>query len=201
MKDDNSPKANIDVYDRPERFEWLISELDKQINLYSEKRQSMNRKATWTLATATGFAILSGLTGGPTLSVSLREGVSSYDAIVIFGSILFGLAYLALLKEVLDVYRPQSVLYPVSLFNFEVTGPIDSQQVDSGEFATKCWKEVLERFIKPQQKELHHNTLFDYIDVLADTHLLHETMASHLNRAFNLLSPLAVLSLAIAFLA
>ncbi len=200
-KSEKSTVLVTDPYNRPERFEWLISQFDKYLVRFQEGRQSLNRKATWTLATATGFAVFSGLTRGPSIVASLGEGVTNYKVFVFVVSILFVSAYLALLGEVLKVYRPQSVGYPVSPFNFEVTGPIDRRQVDSGDFAKKSWQELFERFIKPEQEEIHHNLFRNYIDELAETYLLHEDMSHHLSNAYRLLPVLAILSFVLFLLA
>jgi len=199
---DNCPTdTDHDPYNDPDRFKWLISEFDKKIDRFREGRKSLNQKATWTLATGTGLAVVSGLTRGPLIVASMEQGATNHKTLLIIVSVIFMLIFLALLSEVLGVYRPQNVEYPVSIFNFDVTGPLDRRAIESGDFVERTWEDILQRYIEPEESVIYHNQIRNYIDVLAETHLLHEEMAHRLSNAYKLLQTLAVLTFLLFVLA
>ena len=115
--------------------------------------------------------------------------------------ILIALAYLVLLWLILKVYRPQKVEYPVSPLNVSDLGPPVSQYVDKGAYGGKCWDEVLDRYVGPEDLDFLHKVLRGYIDAIIEASLLNQRMEKHLHHAFTLLPLLAILSLSMWFLA
>ena len=195
------PDAPVNPYNNPERLYWLIQTFDKHINRFDSSFSSLNQKATWTLATATGFAAISGFTKSTSIVTALGDGASRTDHVVVLMFVLFVFAYLALLKHVLEVYRPQKVEYPVSPLNIPDLGAPPSRCEDLDDYGEKCWDDVQDRHIKPIELDFLHNTLRGYIDAIVAAYLLNQKMDRHLKSAFSLLPLLAALSLIMWFLA
>ena len=184
-------------YNQLERLDWLIQSFDKLIDRYSSGFSSLNQKATWTLATATGFAAITGFTKGVSFVAVLRNEATSIDSIALVIFILFALVYLALLRDVIEVYSPQSVEYPVSPM---LKRPI-SQCEDQDEYVEECWNYTKNALVKPEELKFLESVLLSYIHSIVLLDLRNKKMGKHLKSAFQLLPVLATLSLILWFLA
>ena len=200
--------------ERLERLEWLIEVFDKHLERHNEAFESLNRKATWTLATATGLAAASGFIKGTTVGDSVREAsrwiwrlllgqqadIQLLPLVIAALSVSFGLLYLLLLKHVLSVYSPKTIEYPVSPINEEL-GIVRSRYEDQGQFGTACWHDVMKRYVDCENTERYNKVIRGYIDTNIEASLTTKAMSDSLSKAFRLLHPLALISIIILFLA
>ena len=181
-------------YDKPERFSELIAIFNKHLERFDDRRREMNQKATWTLATATGFVALLGLLRDATISKALNSLLRGWltdsvaDAIVVLAFVLFISIYLLLIHFVARVYSPKEVKYPVS--------PImsDDWLADEHQLAESGWKRSLEWYIKPSKLEYCHRVLSEQIYAIINQQQLDVTSTKYLFRSFTLLQILAFLT-------
>ena len=191
----NVPNAPDNAFEDLERYRWLIQMYDKNIDRYHSSISSLNQKATWTLATAIGFALITGFAKGPSIISAFNNRASNSDLLILLLFLLFALIFFALLQNVLQVYRPQNVEYPVSPLNISKLGFPVSRYKDRGEYGKKCWKDIMSRFFEKDELECLRETLRGYIDSTIEWYLLNQKMTRPLQSAFNKLPILAFLSL------
>ena len=86
------------LLDNLERLNYLIRAFDKHIDRYETSFASLNHKATWTLATATGLAAITGFTNSALRfsHISQVNGATNTQSFsdLLFAFILFALTYL-----------------------------------------------------------------------------------------------------------
>lgn len=149
------------VDDKPERYRWLFSTLDKKIERFDNARKSLYQKAIWTLATATGAFGFSGLAKGETINGTIGKITSAlqstehqpietveYITLGLFVSLVF--VYFLLLHQVIQAYDPIGVAYPVLLVKPEF-GPIVSRQEDvkaNQELGNRAWDYTMEKYFE-----------------------------------------------------
>ena len=153
MMVEKKPDAPFNPYNNPERLNWLIQTFDKHIDRFDSSFSSLNQKATWTLAIATGFAATSGFTKSASMITLFENGALSTDFNSDLLFIPFGLAYLVLLFQVWNVYRPQDVGFPISpLITSDLAPPV-SQREDQGTYVKECLADVQRSYINLEEME------------------------------------------------
>lgn len=177
-----------------ERLNYLIRAFDKHIDRYETSSASLNQKATWTLATATALAAISGFTNRSSILAILQNTASITDVLSIPVYVLMILGYLALLRHVLAAYRPREMVFPVSALNTPKLGPPVSRVDDEGKYVKACWFDIQERHIKPTELEFLSSVLRAHIDSIIEAHLKNQQMGKHVQGAFDLMPLLASLA-------
>ena len=191
----NVPNAPDNAYTDLERYRWLIQTFDKHIDRYALSFSSLSQKATWTLATATGFAAITGFTRGSSIVSVFQDGVSNSDYLFFLLFMLFVLIYLALLHNVLNVYKPHSIEFPVSPLNVSELGSPVSRHKDQGAYSDKSWEDIMIRFFEKDELECLREALKGYIDTTIEWNLLIQEMDRQLKSAYKKLPLLAFVSL------
>jgi hypothetical protein len=201
-------------YERPERFDWLLDMLDKHFVRTDQAFDSLNKKATWTLSTATALAASAGFVKGtsigetarkladliessPTISELTSHGIDIAIGVVV---VLFTIAYLRLLYFVIQVYKPKQFEYPISPVNDQL-GAVTSWRDDKGKFGELCWNDLVDRYIQPDDFECYHKVLRGYVDSQIVSYLTIDQMGKRLDQAFTCLYPVAVLSIILLLIA
>lgn len=200
MEDENAKNAAENPYHKPERFIQLIGEFDKHIKLLHDRRKDMNQKATWTLATATGFVAILGLLKdtriNDTVSAWLRDRLteSLANGIVALAAGIFMMLYLVLLYHVIKVYSPQSVGYPLN--------PIKSNYwaQDETQHDKNIWEGLIDTYVEPDDLEYSRIVLNEQTDAIKNQQKLEESLTENLFAAFRLLWLLALCSIIILIL-
>lgn len=174
-------------YDKPERFTQLIGEFNKHIELLHDRRKDMNQKATWTLATATGFVAILGLLKdtriNDTVSSMIRGQITNSvaDGIIAVVVILFVVAYPALLYFVTKVYSPQSVGYPLNPIKTKYWAQDEIQHHEN------IWNGLLDSYVEPDGMEYSRIVLKEQIDSIKNQQKLEEELTENLYSSFRLL--------------
>ncbi len=200
MNDEKQSVNPSDPVNQQKRLYWLIQTFDKSLDRFDSSFTSLNQKATWTLAIATGFAATSGFTKSASLITLFENGASNTDLKIVPVFILFGLAYLALLFQVWNVYRPQDVGFPISpLITSDLAPPV-SQREDQGTYVQKCLADVQHSYINLEEMEFLEKALLEYINANVEAFLLNQRIGKYVDRAFKLLISLAILFMIMLFL-
>ena len=194
--------AKKDPYDRPERLIWLIRAFEKHIDRFDAGRKSMNQKATWTLATATGFFALSSLAKSETMRIFIKnqmEQLETLDRIVVAVALLLAATYAILLIQVTNFYSPREIEYPVQPINPELVSDMSRYQ-DNEKFSDECWNYVQVTYIKPEDLECYHLVLRGHIDTYIKQSLLNQKLGEHLKDIFRIWAVLVILFFTLIFL-
>ena len=194
MMEEKSSFSPSNAVGNLERLNYLIRAFDKHIDRYETSFASLNHKATWTLATATALAAISGFTNRSSILAILQNTASITDVLSIPVYVLLIFGYLALLRHVLAVYRPRNVEFPVSALNSDKLGPPVSRNDDEGNYGKACWFDIQERHIKPTELEFLSSVLRAHIDSIIEARLQNQQMGKHVQGAFDLMPFLASLS-------
>ena len=200
MNDEKQSVNPSDPVNQQKRHYWLIQEFDKSLDRFASSLTSLNQKATWTLAIATGFAATSGFTKSVSMITLFESGALNTDFNSDLLFIPFGLAYLVLLFQVWNVYRPQDVGFPISPLITSDLAPPENQREDPGTYAQKCLADVQSNYIKLEEMEFLEKVLLEYINANREALLLNQRIGKHVNRAFKLLFLMALLFMIMLFL-
>ena len=191
------------------RFAWLIGVLDQNLDRADAVRRTSYQKATWTLATATGWVGLLVIVKGESISTLIRlrltnqtVAIDNIEKMVVLGSMLLALTYIALLNHVIKVYSPRKILYPYSLRKKETSPPISMSEDEAMnlEFRKESWANAIEAYIKPDDLQNNHELLWEYIKVYTEHQALILGMDDPLRYAFILLRCTAIISIALLVL-
>ena len=101
-------------YHKPQRLQWLLGKYEKHLRRFEASRKSMDQKAIWALATATGFVGFLGLAKGESIGTVLYTRftnqvvvIGTSQIIMILVALLLAFFYILLLTKVIGVYFPQ----------------------------------------------------------------------------------------------
>lgn len=191
-------------YHKPERLAWLMGEYEKHLHRFEASRKSMDQKAIWALATATGFVGFLGVVKRKTISAVLYSRFTNQvvdiditQKIMILTALLFALVYIVLLIKVIRVYFPKEVIdpfmptnniqiSPVSLFKEpEENERINDQYLD--------WS--IDDYILPSETDHFYNVLREYLDVIVEQYLQNQNISKELRFTFRLLPLMAVMTI------
>lgn len=194
MEDENAKNAAENPYHKPQRFTELTAIFDKHLERFDDRRKEMNQKATWTLATATGFVALLGFLKDTPINETINSLLRGWltnpvaDGMVALALALFIAIYLVLVHWVARVYSPKEVKYPVS--------PIQSEDwlENEDQLAENSWIRSLELYVKPSRLEFSHRVLSEQIFAIINQQKLDVTSTKYLYRSFKLLQVLAFLT-------
>ena len=195
MMEEKSPASPTNAIGDVDRLNYLIQSYDKLIDRYESSFSSLNQKATWTLATATALAAITGFTNRFPVFVESPDNLSGIFYLDVLVFALFALAYLAILRHVLAVYRPSKSEFPITALNVSKLGRPVSRYDDKGKYGEQCWFDIQKRYVEPTELVFMSNLLRAYIDTIIEAHLRNQKMSSHVQGAFDLLPLLALLSL------
>ena len=199
-------------YNKPERFEWLMSIFEKRFDNQEQAFQSLNQKATWVLATATSLIAASGFIKGDAISKATTnyfEYVFStsapsqniiFSTFVVILAVVFAIMYFFLLVFVTRVYSPKYVEYPISPINEEL-GQVKSHRDDKGDFGSKCWEDVMDRYVLSENYKCYHIVLRGYVDAHIEMKIVIDKMGRDLKQAFTILTLLGFVSVMLLFAA
>ena len=193
MNDEKQSGNPSDPVNQQKRHYWLIQEFDKSLVRFASSLTSLNQKATWTLAIATGFAATSGFTKSVSMVTLFENGALStgFNSDLLF--IPFGLVYLVLLFQVWNVYRPQDVGFPISPLITSDLAPPENQHEDQGAYVQKCLADVQSNYVNLEEMEFLEKVLLEYINENSKAFLLNQKIGKYVNCAFCLLIILVLL--------
>ena len=77
MVEETSIETKENPYHKPQRLQWLLGEYEKHLHRFEASRKSMDQKAIWALATATGFVGFLGLVKGEDIGVAIYARFSN----------------------------------------------------------------------------------------------------------------------------
>lgn len=205
----NEEKSHHTAESLVKRFAWLIDILDKNLDRFDAVRRTSYRKATWTLAVATGFIGFSGLAKGDSIGETISKFVNNQvqkiepvEYIAVAAAFLLILTYFALLFFVIKIYSPKRVEYPTSLMSEDMGPPVSEYDDEERNriFNSGSWNNAVERYIKPGDLLNNRQVLKDYISVQTEHLALNRQIDKDLKCAFKLMWPLAIFSFALFFL-
>ncbi len=202
IEDQSVNKTSENPYDRPERLAWLIRAFEKHIDRFDAGRKSMYQKATWSLATASGFFALSSLAKSEPMRMFIKnqmEQLETLDRIVVAVALLLAATYAILLIQVTNFYSPREIEYPLQPINPEL-GAEMSRCENNKKSGDECWNYVQVTYVKPEDLECYSNVLRGHIDAHIKQSSLNQELSEHLKDIFRIWAILVILFFTLIFL-
>lgn len=197
-----------------ERFAWFSGVIDRQLDRFDALRRGAQQKATWTLATSTGFIALASFTKGNAISSTVRKmfgdifyhenaNLELLDYFAVGLAVMLITVYLRLLHQVVHVYFPRRVMYPYPLWGEEPDFPEDVEEDDARykRFMEEGWEYAMVNYIMPDEMENYRAILEEYIPIYIRQTAAIKSLEKPVKRSFRLMLVIAYLSCALIFIA
>ncbi len=204
MVEETGIETKENPYHKPQRLQWLLGEYEKHLHRFEASRKSMDQKAIWALATATGFVGFLGLVKGEDIGVAIYARFSNQvvdidtsQKFMILIAMLFMLTYLVLLIKVIAVYFPKKVIDPFMPTNYVNITPVSTfdDEEENRRIGDQYWYFALDSYIKPTDIDHFYDILREYIYVIMEQDLQNQNLGDNLRVAFRLLPTIATMVL------
>ena len=201
-------------YHRPGRLRWLLGEYEKHLQRFEASRRSMDQKAIWALATATGFVGFLGLVKGEAIGMAIYARFSNQTVeiaasqkFMILIALSFALTYIVLLVKVIKIYFPKKVIDPFMPINY-TDETIDETPIsafddleENRRIGDQYWYFAMDNYIKPTEIDHLQDILREYSDVFMEQYIKNQEIGKELRLAFLLLPPMAIMTMLLFVLA
>lgn len=203
MVEETSIETKENPYHKPQRLQWLLGEYEKHLHRFEASRKSMDQKAIWALATATGFVGFLGLVKGEDIGVAIYARFSNQvvdidtsQKFMILIAMLFMLTYLVLLIKVIAVYFPKKVIDPFMPINYLNITPVSvfDDDEEHKRIGDQYWYFAMDTYIKPQEIEHYFDILREYSDLIIEQYLQNQKIGEELRFTFQLLPFMAIMT-------
>ena len=217
LSDENTndrEETPLDYEEIAKRFAWFNEVIDKQLDRFDSIIRGNQQKATWTLATSTGFIALASFTKGNAMSMTIRSILSNLfnqgstsipflDCLAVVIAFLLVCCYLRLLHRVVHVYFPRRMQYPYPLWSKESNFPEDVLEEDERykSFVEESWEYAIDNYIIPDELEINRTILEEYIPIYIKHIATLNSLEIPVERSFDLMLVIAYLSCALIFIA
>lgn len=204
MAEETEIEATDNPYHKPERLTWLVGEYEKHLHRFEASRKSMDQKAIWALATATGFVGFLGVVKGESIATFMYErftnqvvDLSIAQISEFFLALLFVMIYILLLIKVIRVYFPKEVIDPFMPTNNIQVSPVSlfKEPEENERINDQYLDWAIDDYILPSETDHFYNVLREYIDVIVEQYLQNQNIGKELRFTFRLLPLMAVLAI------